>query len=85
MVHVFVSNFLMVVVDQIEVVEHDVIPVVDHLDQEKLLVHMMFVMNVEVCFIYNFQLLTNSFFLDRGHYAYDCEIRLKRQRRMKYV
>jgi hypothetical protein len=41
----------MVVVVQIEVVEHDVIPIVDHLDQEKLLVHMMFVMNVEVGFI----------------------------------
>ncbi len=46
--HVFVSNFLMVVVDQIEVVELDVIPAVDHLDQENHLILMMFVMNVEV-------------------------------------
>jgi hypothetical protein len=77
----------MVVVDQIEVFELDVVPVVDHLDQEKLLVHMMFVMNVEVNLKKkNFHSLNNYFsFLDRGHYAYDCEIRLKRQRRMKYV
>ncbi len=50
MVHVFVWNFLMVVADQIEVVEFDVVPVVDRLDQENLIVHMMFVMNVEVNF-----------------------------------
>jgi hypothetical protein len=33
---------------EIEVLEHDVVLVVDLLDQENLLVHMMFVMNVEV-------------------------------------
>ncbi len=58
MVHVFVWNFLMVVVDQIEVVEFDVVPVVDRLDQENLIVHMMFVMNVEVNF---FSSKNNSF------------------------
>jgi hypothetical protein len=55
---VFVWNFLMVVVDQIEVVEFDVVPVVDRLDQENLIVHMMFVMNVEVNF---FSSKNNSF------------------------
>jgi hypothetical protein len=67
--HVFVWNFLMVVVDLleeteaievieaievtggIEVIEVDVIQVVDHPEQENLLVHKMFVMNVEVSLI----------------------------------
>jgi hypothetical protein len=48
----------MVVVDQIEVDEHDVVPVVDLLGQENLLVHMMFVMNVEVSF-YNLNFKIN--------------------------
>jgi hypothetical protein len=53
----------MVVVDQIEeaavvvvvvvVVDLDVVLVVDHLAQENLIVHMMFVMNVEVSFYKN--------------------------------
>jgi hypothetical protein len=41
---------IVVVVVVVVVVEFDVVLVVDHLDQEKLLVPMMFVMNVEVNF-----------------------------------
>ncbi len=52
MVHVFVWNFLMVVVDQIEMIEFDVVPVVDHLDHENLSIPTMFAMNVEVNFFF---------------------------------
>jgi hypothetical protein len=85
-VHVYVLNFPMDVVDQIE--EDEVVedPVVDHLDQENLLVHTMFATNVEVYFHKNLSTKTYSLIFeisDRGHYAYDCEIRLRRQRRMR--
>jgi hypothetical protein len=42
----------MVVVDQIEVIEFDVVPVVDHLDHENLSIPTMFAMNVEVNFFF---------------------------------
>jgi len=60
--------------------------VVDRHAQKKHLVHMMFVMNVVVSYSnLNQRNFTRKLvFLDRGHYAYDCEVRLRRQRRMRY-
>lgn len=77
-----------VVVVVVVVEEVDVDQVVDHLDQENHLVPKMSVTNVVVSFFWN-QTNKHSFLcllwtLDRGHYAYDCEIRLRRQRRLKY-
>lgn len=70
---------VVVVVEEGEVVED---PVVDHLVVENLSIHTMFVTNVAVNITSSLN-LKNPLNLDRGHYAYDCEIRLRRQRRMK--
>lgn len=68
----------------VEVVEDEVVedPVVDHLVLERPSILTMFVTNVVVSFISFVRLLIASI-IDRGHYAYDCEIRLRRQRRMR--
>lgn len=86
----------MVVVDQVEeavtaavvaAAEGEVVvdPVVDLHVLENLSVHKISATNVEVNILpfSDSQLHIIFSFLDRGHYAYDCEIRLRRQRRMR--